>query len=75
MSVSTHWDGAGNVGDRGGQGVYCLPPQYGHAKNCNPSYHGLVSDSGAEAGTAPIQVMVGKSRSGYPGVKRGACSR
>ena len=75
MGVYTHWGGAENGGAGGDRGVYNPSPEHGRTLHCNSSYHGLVSGGGAEAGTAPIQGMVGVARSGYPGDNGRADSR
>ena len=72
MGVYTHWGGAENGGAGGDRGVYNPSPEHGRTLHCNSSYHGLVSGGGAEAGTAPIQAMLGASYSRYPGDKGGA---
>ena len=73
MSVYTHWDGTGNGGDGGYQGIYCLPPENGCTVHCDLSYHGRVSGGKEEDRTAPIQDMIVAASYGYPGDNGGAC--
>ena len=74
MDVYTHWGGAGNGAAGVNWGVYRPPTEQGRTVHCNSYYHGIFSRSRAEARTAPIQAMVGSTRSGYPGYKGRACS-
>ena len=71
VGVPIHWGGAGKCGTGGDWGIHCSPLENGCAIHDNPSYHGLVVGFGAEAGNAPIQVMVGESRPVYHGDKGG----
>ena len=73
MGVYTPWGVPNNGGTVGNQGVYFPPPEHGCKIHCDLSYHGLVSVGRAEARNAPIQVMVGSARLGYPVDKGGAC--
>ena len=73
MSVTTHWGGDVTGGIGGYWGIYLPPPEHGITIHCDLSYHGPVSGSGAEAGNAPIQEMVGAALPGYPGDKSEAC--
>ena len=54
MGVYTHWGGSGNGGSGGDRGLYRPPQEHGLTVHCDLSYHGLVSDDGAKAETAPI---------------------
>ena len=75
MGVPTHWGGAINGGTGGDWGIYRLLPEHGCAIHSDPSYHGLVSSSGAEVGNAPVQAMVGASCPGYHRDRVGEDSR
>ena len=67
MGVPTYWSGADNGGIVGYRGIYCSPPEHGHAIHCDLSYHELVFCGGGDAGNAPIQEMVVTDRPGYHG--------
>ena len=75
MDVPTHCVGAGNGIDGCYWVVYCPPPEHGCKEHCNSSYRGIVSDGGAESGTANSKAVVGATRSVYPGDKSGVCIR
>ena len=73
MIVYTHWGGAGNGGAGGDQDISFPQPEHRHSVKFNLSYHELVSRGGVEAGTTPIQQIVGEACPGYPGDKGKAC--
>ena len=74
MSVLTYLGGAGDRVDGWDQGVHFPPLEHSQTTHCNLSYHGIVADGGAEAGTVPTQAMVGASRSWFHRDKSEDCS-
>ena len=72
MGLYNYWGGSGNGGAGGDRGVYLPPTEHGSTVHCDSSYYGIVSGGGGEAGTMPIQAMVGADCSVYPGDKGGA---